>query len=232
MVTLRWRGNFSVFVLLICAPESHCPWLSNEFSWLFLSQITELWHIQWCTCAFAHWAPPTICLLLFYTLPPFYPSFLLCLSFSAGSVDVREKGKPHACSARWCLLRYPRFTCMHAHTHTHWYYCVTWWARQCSVIFALSLRCPLVLFYFFIAHTQSLIGVCSWSIDNRVKQFTLLVVSREKNDMIPADTGGFFKKRMTHRRKRASSQEFISVYITCECRPGQGASGQKAKLFF
>lgn len=118
------------------------------------------------------------------------------------------------------------------HTHTHWYYCVTWWARQCSVIFALSLRCPLVLFYFFIAHTQSLIGVCSWSIDNRVKQFTLLIVSREKNYMIPADTGGFFKKRMTHRRKRASSQEFISVYITCECRPGQGASGRKAKLFF
>lgn len=61
--------------------------------------------------------PPSV-YCSFHTLPPFYPSSLLCLSFSAGSVDVREKGKPHACSARWCLLRYPRFTCMHAHTHT------------------------------------------------------------------------------------------------------------------
>lgn len=143
MVTLRWRGHVDT---LVCFAVIQWVFLT------FLSQITELWHVQCCNCAFTYWAPPTICLLLF----SFYPSFLLCLSFSAGSVDVREKGKPHACSARWCLLRYPPFS--HTHTHTLILPCKTMTEAVLCVTFAL--RCllffVLLLFITSSSHTHGL----------------------------------------------------------------------------
>ncbi len=116
-----------------------------------------------------HWLTPSICSLLsllsfFASIHPsfsplvlsllhplvclFFPLWLLSislsLSLSAGYVHVSEKGKPHACSARWCLLlRYLPRRGLNTHTYTHeylyicFYYCM-WFHSLC---------------------------VCSWSID-------------------------------------------------------------------
>lgn len=71
----------------------------------------------------------------------------LSLSLSAGCVHVCEEGKPHACSARWCLLlRYPPCEGL-THTHSH----------------AVSRLCMFVLLYAMAEaafHHPSLLHLC------------------------------------------------------------------------
>lgn len=117
-VCLFTDGRHDCFSSSLCHKDTYCV-LNLLQRWLTLPICFPLSLIP--SLSFLHSSLIFLHLLCFSCfMYSFSCSQYLSRSLSAGWVHVHEEGKPHACSARWCLLlRYPPCEGINTHTATH-----------------------------------------------------------------------------------------------------------------
>lgn len=120
---IRWL----LFLSFLISFETHCALTLTHFVHLFPFVLSSLSLFSSpFLLSFLHFSLFLLQLLDF--------SCFVAFSLSAGCVYVREKGKPHACSARWHLLR-----CLHFYTST--YVSITVWMVVTALCRHFSTSC-------------------------------------------------------------------------------------------